>query len=214
MKKVILIGDSIRMGYDKFVKSALEGAADVYYTAENCKFAQYVLRFLHEWKEQENWPEDADLIHWNAGLWDNVELFGDAPLTPISVYEEMIARVDKRLRMLFPRAKLVFATSTAVLDDKFDSFFSRSNKTIANYNEAALRALKDTDTVINDLYSLTVDFPEEFHSDPVHFFTDNGVDKIGRKVLSVICNELDISSDDVKIDGFVRENYSKTNIGY
>ena len=31
MKKIVLIGDSIRMGYDKYVKMALEGVAEVYY---------------------------------------------------------------------------------------------------------------------------------------------------------------------------------------
>lgn len=31
MKKILLIGDSIRMGYDKYVKLAFEGEAEVYY---------------------------------------------------------------------------------------------------------------------------------------------------------------------------------------
>ena len=43
MKKIVLIGDSIRMGYDKYVKDALSGVAEVYYPEENCKFAEYVL---------------------------------------------------------------------------------------------------------------------------------------------------------------------------
>ncbi|MBO5010011.1 MAG: hypothetical protein J6D20_04860 [Clostridia bacterium] len=33
MKKVILIGDSIRMGYDKYVKEALDGVAEVWYSS-------------------------------------------------------------------------------------------------------------------------------------------------------------------------------------
>ena len=32
------------MGYDKYVKEALAGAAEVYYPEENCRFAEYVLR--------------------------------------------------------------------------------------------------------------------------------------------------------------------------
>ena len=48
MKKVILIGDSIRMGYDKYIKASLEGEAEVFYPSENCRFATYVLRFVHE----------------------------------------------------------------------------------------------------------------------------------------------------------------------
>jgi len=52
MKKIVLIGDSIRMGYDKYVKESLDGIAEVYYPEENCKFAEYVLRFIGEWKKR------------------------------------------------------------------------------------------------------------------------------------------------------------------
>jgi hypothetical protein len=40
------------MGYDKYVKDALSGVADVYYPDENCRFAVYVLRYAHEWKRK------------------------------------------------------------------------------------------------------------------------------------------------------------------
>ena len=40
MKKVVLLGDSIRMNYCKYVKSKLEGIAEVYYPDDNCRFAQ------------------------------------------------------------------------------------------------------------------------------------------------------------------------------
>ncbi len=48
MKKVVLIGDSVRLGYDKYVKDALKGSAEVLYPQENCRFAEYVLRYAHE----------------------------------------------------------------------------------------------------------------------------------------------------------------------
>ena len=40
-KKVLLIGDSIRMGYDKYVKNYLADSCEVYYPSENCRFAQF-----------------------------------------------------------------------------------------------------------------------------------------------------------------------------
>ena len=67
MKRVLLIGDSIRMGYDQYVKLALEGSAEVWYPEENCRFTQYVLRYLHEWVEKSG--GEVDCLHWNAGLW-------------------------------------------------------------------------------------------------------------------------------------------------
>ena len=86
MKKIILLGDSIRMGYDKYVKEALSGVAEVFYPLENCKYAENVLRFAHEWSKNGEWGEDVDLVHWNAGLWDVLELFGDEPLTTREYY--------------------------------------------------------------------------------------------------------------------------------
>lgn len=214
MKKIVLLGDSIRMGYDKYVKEALSGTAEVYYPPENCRFAEYVLRFAHEWKKNGQHPDDVDLVHWNAGLWDALELFEDEPLTPIDCYESLIARIHKRLRMLYPNAKLVFATSTSVWEEKCEKEFRRHNSTIEKYNEAAIRALKDTGTIINDLYALSSSCPLEYHSDAVHYYTDEGTALFGNKVLSVICGELGISAEEVNLKDFKPENYSKDNIGY
>ena len=214
MKHIVLIGDSIRMGYDKYTKEALAGVAEVYYPSENCRFAEYVLRYAHEWKKNGEWPTDVDLVHWNAGLWDVLELFGDAPLTSPEYYAEAIARVDKRLRMLFPRAKMVFATSTAVLEDKMSASFKRHNSIIDQYNRIAVEALSGTDTVINDLYAVTRECPEAWHSDAVHYYTDGGREAIGGKVLSIICRQLDIAAEEVNLENFEPEKYSDDNIGY
>lgn len=214
MKKIVLIGDSIRMGYDKYIKDALSRTAEVLYPSENCRFAEYVLRFAHEWKKNGDWGDDVDLVHWNAGLWDALELFGDEPLTSLSYYGEAISRINKRLRMLFPKAKFVFAISTNVNEKIANPDFMRHNATIEKYNAEAIRALSDTDTVINDLYSLTASLPDSYRSDWVHFYTPEGTELIGGKVLSVICELLDIGAKEINIENFQPENYSKNNIGY
>lgn len=213
MKKVILIGDSIRMGYDKYVKQALEGAAEVYYPNENCRFATYVLRFVHEWKKKCDWPEDADLVHWNAGLWDVCEIMGDDPVTPVAFYRDTIARIDRRLRVLFPQAKLVFATSTAVQEEKYGAVFKRHNEVIRAYNAAAIEALAGTDTVINDLYPLSASCPDAYHSDMTHYSTPAGIELLGGKVVSVISSQLDIAPTSINIENFDPEHYSVESIG-
>ena len=214
MKKIVLIGDSIRMGYDKYIKAALEGTAQVYYPKENCRFAEYVLRYAHDWKKTEGWPDDVDLVHWNAGLWDCLELFEDEPLTSLAYYEEAIARIDRRLRMLFPKAKMVFATSTTVWEERCSVDFRRHNSTIEKYNQTAIKALSGTDTVINDLFELSKNLPDSYHSDAVHYYTDEGTEVIGGKVLAVICKELGISASKVNIENFEPERYSASIIGY
>ena len=214
MKKIVLIGDSIRMGYDKYITEALSGTAEVFYPSENCRFSEYVLRYAHDWKTIGEWGDDVDLVHWNAGLWDALELFGDEPLTPISYYGELIKRIDKRLRMLFPNAKIVFATSTNVSEKMSRPEFTRHNATIQKYNAEAIRALSDTDTVINDLYSITASVPDSYRSDWVHFYTPEGTELIGGKVLFEICGLLDITPKQINIETFKSERYSKSNIGY
>ena len=168
MKKVILIGDSIKFGYFKYVQTALDGVAEVNHPKSSAMFGEYMLRFVHEWKKEYGWPDDVDLVHWNVGLWDALELFGDKPLTSLDYYEDVIGRLHKRLRMLFPKAKLVFATSTAVQEELYWDEFRRHNANIEAYNAAALRALADTDEVINDLYAVTFGCPKECYSDVTH----------------------------------------------
>ena len=213
MKKIVLIGDSIRMGYDKYVKEALEGVAEVYYPEENCRFAQYTLRFLHEWKNKGKWPDDVDLVHWNVGLWDVGEIFGEEPMSSPAHYAEMIERIDRRIRMLFPKAKVVFATSTAVREDGYKGQFHRYNATIEQYNRIALDTLAGTETTINDLYAHTKEIAPECCSDMTHYNTPVGAAYMGNKVLSVICQALDIAASEVNVETFELERYSADNIG-
>ena len=214
MKKIVLLGDSIRMGYDKYVKEALEGVAEVYYPPENCRFSQFTLRGLPDWKRKGEWPSDIDLVHWNAGLWDIAEPYGEEPFSSLEHYTEMIARIDKRIRTLFPSAKVVFATSTAVREAEYKGVFRRYNATIEKYNAAALSTLSQTDTVINDLYAHTKNIPLEYCSDKTHFNTPEGAAYMGGKVLAVICEILGIAATEINVENFELEKYSKDNIGY
>ena len=62
MKKVVLIGDSIRLGYEKFVKDSLEGVAEVFSPDENCRFTLYLMRYIHEYIKDGVLPADADIV--------------------------------------------------------------------------------------------------------------------------------------------------------
>ena len=107
MKNVLLIGDSIRIGYDKSVALTLEGRANVCFPKENCRFASFVLRYLHEYKRFLLDGAQADVIHWNAGLWDCLRLYEEEPHTPIEVYAYYIERICIRIKKLFPDAKVL-----------------------------------------------------------------------------------------------------------
>lgn len=175
MKKILLLGDSIRMGYCGAVRELLKGKAEVYFSNDNGRFLQYTLRALSDWKGAEKWPDDIDTVHWNNGLWDLLHLnavqagedgeaagetiappvtcrhiYDKEPLTPPEMYEYMLKRVRKRIRQIFPGAEIVFATTTPVIEEDASWAF-RSNKEIDEYNGIARRTLPPLGVRINEL---------------------------------------------------------------
>ena len=69
---VLLIGDSISMGYTPYVKQELKGLANVYRpvfengNSENCKGTTNGLQQIDRWIGSRQW----DIIHFNFGLHD------------------------------------------------------------------------------------------------------------------------------------------------
>ena len=192
MKTVLLIGDSIRASYDRAVREALRGGAEVFFPRENCRFAQYVLRNLHEWKQAENVPDSLDLIHWNAGLWDTLRLFGDEPMTPPEIYAAYLERICRRIRLLFPQAKMTFALSTPVLEHRFPDPKAcfRRNADIREYNAIAERVIHVHGGEINDLYRVLDGVPDSYYSDMTHPYTKAGGRLLTEAVLRSVCVSL------------------------
>lgn len=187
MEKIFLIGDSIRFGaaagspgpagtppvtpspgYGVWVEKKLAGKVEVYAPDENCRFAQHTLRFLHKWSAQTP-AEEIDVVHWNNGLWDALRLFGDEPLTPLEVYGDLLRRIYKRIRLLFPNAKVIFATSTPVVEEWALPHFIRYNHEIEMYNRKAAEVMAELGVPVNDLYAVATEFDPSLHSDWVHF---------------------------------------------
>ena len=158
MKNVLLIGDSIRIGYGKAVQRTLEGKANVYFPEDNCRFASYVLRYIEEYK----WivPEGkVDVLHWNTGLWDCLRLYEEDPHTPLDVYAYYIERICKRIKNHYPDTTVIFATSTSVQSERMAKDFKRYNEEIERYNAAAVSIAIQYGFEINDLYALSTTLP-------------------------------------------------------
>ena len=204
MKRIILIGDSIRRGYDKYVKKSLEGVAEVYYPEENCQFSAYVLRHLNIWKAETGW-DTVDLIHWNAGLWDDLVLLDGMHLVDIETYAKYIDRICNLIKILFPGAKMIFATSTPVIESGFKAN-KRYNKDTEAYNAVAVEIVKKHGGEINDLYTTMVAQPESYHSDQSHYYTKEGTRVITDQVVAHIEAALDIRGKPLDYDAL----FSKT----
>ena len=199
MKKILLIGDSIRTGYDKYVKMAFENIAEVYYPNDNCRFTSYIIRYLHDWKLELDCGEDVDLIHWNVGLWDSLRMTDGELLIPIEIYKDNVERICKMIQTYFPRAKMIFATSTPVQEGLF-GVLKRYNKDVEAYNEAAVEVVKRYGGGINDLYTLLASAPKTYYSDMTHFFTKEGTQLITDQVIACIERSIEMSAAKLDYD--------------
>ncbi len=168
MKKVILLGDSIRLiGYGDTVARNLADEFEVWQPNDNCKYAQYTLRGLYDWAEQ---MQGADIIHWNNGHWDIIDLYGDGPLTSVDCYVEVMVRLAKLLKQ---RAKVViFATTTPILPGRTGS----TDADVQVYNAAVVPKLQEMGILINDLHTALSADPHRYirADDQVHL-TDAGI---------------------------------------
>ncbi|MCX5683968.1 MAG: SGNH/GDSL hydrolase family protein, partial [Planctomycetota bacterium] len=66
LPRVLLIGDSISMGYTPGVRELLKGKANVRHPPENCAATVVGLKRLDVWLGEKKW----DVIHFNFGLHD------------------------------------------------------------------------------------------------------------------------------------------------
>lgn len=192
MKKVLLIGDSIRLGYCGYVKELLDGKAELYWPTENCEFAQYVYVHLSWWRSLAGDPADVDLVHWNCGHWDVSHWRGaDRPLNSPELYADMLERIVVQMRKIFPKAKIVFATTTPMNPDGSQSENVRTTEDIARYNEVARSVMKRLDVPVNDLFSvIKAADPAVFH-DAAHF-NEAGYKLLAAKVSGVISELLGV----------------------
>ena len=212
MKKILLIGDSIRLGYDKYVKMALSDVAEVYSPTENGRFVIFVYRRLHEWKDALGCGDDVDVVHWNAGLWDDLIMVDGKHLIPIDIYREYVDRTCNMIKILFPKAKIIFATTTPVQEGLFTGGGKRFNKDTEEYNRVAIEIVKSHGGEINDLYSLAKAAPVEYHSDLAHYHTKEGTKMLAGQVIKCLEESLGIKGKALDYDALYTE--IKDFVGY
>ena len=66
LPRVLLIGDSISIGYTVPVRKILKGKVNVHRIPTNGRYASYGVQNLKKWLGDKKW----DVIHFNWGLWD------------------------------------------------------------------------------------------------------------------------------------------------
>ena len=180
MIKVTLLGDSIRaIGYGKMVPELLGSDFEVFQPEENCRFAKYTLRGIFDWKEQ---MEGTNIVHWNNGLWDICNLFGDGAFSSEEEYISNILRITDILLNKYD--KVIFATTTPVRPENQHD----SNKLIERYNQIIVPKLREKGVIINDLHNLvSTDVYRYISQDTIHL-TDEGIKLCAEQVAMIIKN--------------------------
>ena len=166
--KVTLLGDSIRqIGYGTVVPTLLGEGFDVWQPKDNCRFAAYTLRGMYDWK---NDMAGSRVVHWNNGLWDVCDLFGDGAFTPLDVYIDTMLRIAKLLTSR--HEKVIFAATTPVRTANPHN----TNERIKAYNAALIPRLTEMGIAVNDLFTpLYADIEKYIRSDDLIHLTDEGI---------------------------------------
>lgn len=201
LPNVLLLGDSISIGYTLPVRALLKGKANVFRpvrsngSAENCSDTGVGLAELERWLAlQPKW----DVIHFNWGLHDLKHMKKDAPkpttsadpndppLRTVAEYRANMEKIVARLRLT--GARLIFATTTPVPSGTKNPF--RSPEDPPRYNAAAEAVMKSYGIRVNDLYGVIQPRQRELQLPKNVHFTDQGSEVLGEQVAAAISSEL------------------------
>lgn len=155
LPRVLLIGDSISIGYTLPTREKLKGKANVHRPGTNCAATLQGLQQIDKWLGDPNTPQGKwDVIHFNWGLHDLKHHDGKGTIVDVDKGPQQVELADyeKNLHTLVKRmkatgAKLIFATTTPVPEGAK----GRVPADVAKYNEAALRVMKEEGVAVDDL---------------------------------------------------------------
>jgi lysophospholipase L1-like esterase/dienelactone hydrolase len=166
LPRVLLMGDSIRLGYAPAVTKHLAGVAEVFSFPENGGDTNATLTQLDQWlkdgKAPFDGPPNADrplIIHFNCGLHDLK--FGKKTAkhqVPVADYEKNLRAIVARLKERTPH--ILFATTTPIIDERHaarKAAFDRFNKDVILYNERAVAVMRALGIPVNDLNRIVED---------------------------------------------------------
>lgn len=176
--KVFLLGDSIRINYQMKVTELLAEECEIFYPAENCRFAKYALNELDRW-----FGKDAfyDVIHWNVGLWDSaVVCKEDGMFTSPQEYFRYMKLLHRELSK---RAKhIIFATTTAVRDGSLNQHIEY----VRELNDVIVPYMRSLNVPVNDLFELTFNNMERYLGPDCIHLSEEGINALGEAVAGII----------------------------
>lgn len=166
---VILIGDSIRKGYEADVREYLSGRATVWGAEENGGNSRKVLEHIDTWALE----REAAVVHLNCGLHDLRREFGaERRAVEPEEYEANLRAILAHLQENCS-ARIIWASTTPVNQvwHHANKGFDRLEADVDRYNAIAARVAANAGIPIDDLYSAVMQAGRDavLRQDGVHF---------------------------------------------
>lgn len=194
LPRVLILGDSISIGYTPFVKDLLASVAEVIRPqledgkAENCEGTTKGVTEIDRWLGDGKW----DVIHFNFGLHDLKHVHpdtGENSMNPKDPQQAPLGKYRKNLEEIVDRLKetgahLIFATTTPYPNPVDGPL--RMPGQAQKYNEVALKIMKKNDIQVNDLYSFVKPQMEALMIKKNVHFTEEGSKALAGEVAAVI----------------------------
>ena len=146
LPRVLLIGDSISMGYTLPTRKLLEGKANVHRIPTNGGPTKNGIANIDKWLGSSKW----DVIHFNWGI-------HDLKFMPDGKRQVEPADYEKNLRDLVAKmkatgAKLIWATTTPIPSG--DLVPARKFGEVKEYNDIAAKVMRESGVAVDDLNTL------------------------------------------------------------
>jgi acyl-CoA thioesterase-1 len=194
LPRVLLIGDSISLGYTLPLRETLTGKANLHRPATNCGPSTRGVEYLEEWLKTGG-SEKWDVIQFNHGLHD-IRHFADPenkkPAGATEGHRQVLEEdYEKNLRTIVARlkktgAKLIWRTTTPVPEGAS----GRVPGDEVRYNEIAKKIMDENAIAIDDMHAFclprlsTIQIPKDVH------FTDAGSKALAEHTAKMIIEAL------------------------
>ena len=143
LPRVLLIGDSISIGYTPPVRELLKGKANVHRIPTNGGPTKKGTAEIDKWLGTGKW----DVIHFNWGIHDLKFMPDGKRQVEVEDYEKNLRALVTRMKAT--EAKLIWATTTPIPDG--DLVPARKFGKVPEYNAIAERVMKENGVAVDDL---------------------------------------------------------------
>jgi acyl-CoA thioesterase-1 len=182
LPRVLIIGDSISIGYTPSVQKRLKQQANIHRIPVNGGNTSFGLKNLSRWLGDEKW----DVIHFNFGLHDaRFDSPGKQQVAPAD-YEKNLREIVKRLQAT--GAKLIWCSTTPVPPGELKP--ARQFDDVAVYNRIAAKVMNENGITINDLNAFIQPQVGKYQNPQDVHFSAEGSEFLARQVASAIQAQL------------------------